>query len=70
LTAEANVSNIDSNLKLVANALTSGTYPLIGQTVEVLQKFSEKFTVLRELHAAGSLSDADFNKTLLEMELK
>lgn len=70
LTAEANVSNIDSNLKLVANVLTSGTYPLLGQTVEVLQKFSEKFTVLRELHAAGSLSDADFNKTLLEMELK
>ena len=70
LTAEANVSNVDSNLKLVANVLTSGTYPLLGQTVDVLQKYSEKITVLRELHAAGSLSDADFNKTLLEMELK
>jgi hypothetical protein len=70
LSAEANVSNVDSNLKLVANVLTSGTYPLLGQTVEVLQKYSEKITVLRELHATGSLSDSDFNKTLLEMELK
>jgi hypothetical protein len=70
LTAEASVSNVDSNLKLVANVLTSGTYPLLGQTVDLLQKYSEKITVLRELHAAGSLSDADFKKTLLEMELK
>lgn len=70
LTAEANVSSVDSNLTLVANVLTSGTYPLLGQTVDVLQKYSGKITVLRELHAAGSLSDADFNETLLEMELK
>lgn len=70
LSAESNVSNVDSNLKLVANVLTSGTYPLLGQSVDVLQKYSEKITVLRELHEAGSLSDADFNRTLLEMELE
>lgn len=69
LTAVANVSMIDSNLKLVANVLTSGTYPLLGQTVDVLQKYSEKVTVLRELHASGSLSDNDFKQSLLEMEL-
>jgi hypothetical protein len=69
LTAEANVSTFDSNLKLLANVLTSGTYPLLGQQVDMLQKYSGKITVIRELHASGSLSDADFNKTLLEMEL-
>lgn len=70
LTAEANVSIFDSNLKLVANVLSSGTYPILGRQIEMLQKYSQTITVLRELHASGSISDADFNKTLLEMELK
>lgn len=69
LTAVANVSAVDSNLKLVANVLTSGTYPLLGQTVDILQKYSEKVTVLRDLHANGSLSDSDFKKSLLEMQI-
>ena len=69
LIAVANASTVDSNLKLVANVLTSGTYPLLGGTVDILQKYSEKITVLRELHATGSLSDAEFEKSLLEMEL-
>ena len=69
LTAVANVSVIDSNLKIVANVLTSGTYPLLGQTVDILQKYSEKVMVLRDLHTSGSLSDSDFKKSLLEMEL-
>jgi|LauGreDrversion4_2_1035121.scaffolds.fasta_scaffold544539_1 hypothetical protein len=70
LEAVANGSTIDSNLKLVANVLTSGTYPLLGGTVDILQRYSEKITVLRELHASGSLSDGDFKKSLSEMELK
>jgi hypothetical protein len=70
LEAVANGSTIDSNLKLVANVLTSGTYPLLGGTVDILQKYSDKITVLRELHASGSLSDNDFKKSLSEMELK
>jgi hypothetical protein len=69
LIAIANASTVDSNLKLVANVLTSGTYPLLGGTVDILQKYSEKITVLRELHASGSLSEAEFKKSLLEMEL-
>ena len=69
LDAVPNGSVIDSNLKLVANVLTSGTYPLLGETVDILQRYSEKITVLRELHASGSLSDIDFKKSLLEMEL-
>jgi hypothetical protein len=70
LTAVANGSTIDSNLKLVANVLTSGTYPLLGGTVDILQRYSEKITVLRDLHASGSLSESDFKNSLLEMELK
>ena len=70
LTAVANGSTIDSNLKLVANVLTSGTYPLLGGTVDILQRYSEKITVLRELHASGSLSDSDFKNSLSEMELR
>ena len=70
LTAVANGSTIDSNLKLVANVLTSGTYPLLGGTVDILQRYSEKVTVLLELHASGSLSESDFKNSLLEMELK
>ena len=69
LNAVANGSMIDSNLKLVANVLTSGTYPLLGGTVDILQKYSEKITVLRELHASGSLSESDFKNSLLEMEI-
>jgi hypothetical protein len=69
LEAVANGSTIDSNLKLVANVLTSGTYPLLGGTIDILQRYSEKITVLRDLHASGSLSDGDFKKSLSEMEL-
>ena len=69
LSAIANESSIDSNLQIVANVLTSGTYPLLGQTVDILQKYSEKITVLRDLHSSGSLSDKDFEKSLSEMEL-
>ena len=69
LNAVANGSTIDSNLKLVANVLTSGTYPLLGGTVDFLQRYSEKITVLRELHASGSLSESDFQTSLLELEI-
>jgi hypothetical protein len=69
LNAVANGSTIDSNLKLVANVLTSGTYPLLGGTVDILQRYSEKIKVLRELHASGSLSERDFQNYLLEMDI-
>jgi hypothetical protein len=69
LNAVPNDSIVDSNLNIVANVLTSGTYPLLGATVDILQKYAEKVTVLRELHASGSLSEAELNKTLLEMDL-
>jgi len=70
LDAKPSGSTIDSNLKIVANVLTSGTYPLLGGTVDFLQRYSEKITVLRELHASGSLSENDFQKSLLELELR
>jgi len=69
LTAVANLSQIDSNLNIVANVLSSGTYPILGSQVDILKNYSEKITVLRELNHKGNLSDEEFHKTLKEISL-
>jgi hypothetical protein len=69
LNAVANLSQVDSNLKIVANVLTSGTYPILGTRVDFLQNYSEKIKVLRELNHQGNLSDEDFQKTMKEISL-
>jgi hypothetical protein len=69
LSAVANSSQLDSNLKIVANVLTSGTYPILGTTVDILQNYADKITVLRELNHKGNLSDEEFQRTLKDISL-
>lgn len=70
LSAVKAVSEIDSNLKIVANVLESGTYPLLKPTVELLQNYALEIKYLRKQHDEGYISDENFKKKLLEMELK
>ena len=70
LSAIKTVSDIDSNLKIVANVLESGTYPLLKPTVELLQNYALEIKYLRKQHAEGIITDENFQKKLLEMELQ
>ncbi len=70
LSAVKTASEVDANLKIVAKILESGTYPLLKPTVELLQDYTLEIKYLRKQHDEGIISDENFQKKLLEMELK
>jgi hypothetical protein len=63
-------SVVDENLEIVANILTSGTYDLLKNSVEVLRSYSNEITVLRDLHTRGNMSDEEFDKNIQKLSLE